>query len=77
MANVALAINPTSSYGLHVDNKNDEDPTCVIVPLTTNVSIACNIHDDHESVSSLPIAIISSRDVGMDSGIALDKIILP
>ena len=72
MANTAPDISLSSSYGLHIDSKKNEDLTCTSFPLTTNVSIACNISNNHTIMSSLPIAMIPSMDISLDSGIILD-----
>ena len=68
----APTITPISSHGLYIDSKNDKDLTCVTVPLATNTSIACNIPKDVDLVSSLPIAIIPSVNVGLYNGIVLN-----
>ena len=65
-------INTNSRYGLHIDSKNEMDLTCVTVPLTTNTSIACSIHNDTNPVFSLPIAIIPSTHASLENGVALD-----
>ena len=72
MANAAPNISPSSSYGFHIDSKNNDDLTCTSFPLTNYVSIACNIPNNHTPVSSLPIEMIPSMDIGLDSGIVLD-----
>ena len=72
MANTAPESSPSSSYGLHIDSKNNEDLTCTSLPLTTDVSIACNIYNNHTPMSSLPIEMTPSIDIGLDSGIVLD-----
>ena len=72
MTNDSPEISPSSIYGLHIDSKNNEDLTCTSFPLTTDVSIAFNISNNHTLVSSLPIAMIPSMDIGLDGGIVLD-----
>ena len=72
MSNAALDIIPSSSYGLRIYIKNNEDLTCTSLPLTADISIAYHIPQDHTPVTGLLISMIPSRDIGADSGIVLD-----
>ena len=67
------AITPSSGYGLHIDSTNDEDLTYIMVPLTTDLSIACDIPKDSNPFNSLPISIILSSSISHNSGIILGK----
>ena len=72
MANDVPDISFSSSYGLYINSKNNEDLTCTSFPLTTDIFIAFNIPNTHTIVSSIPITMIPSMDIGLDSGIVLD-----
>ena len=71
MSNAAPDISNSPSYGLYIDSRNNDDLTCPSFPFTADVSVVCPISQNYAPVTSLPIAMILSKNIGLDSGIVL------